>query len=119
MGIRIRAEEFDQRAVGLKFAESLGELFVFAMAGEIDVENILPILLFRGARFDFRHVDLELIEGFEGFDQRTGLIADRKEDGGAVVAGRWTGFLGNNKDCLLYTSPSPRDQRGSRMPSSA
>ena len=23
------------------------------------------------------------------------------------------------KSCLLYTSPSPRDQRGSRMPSSA
>ena len=27
----------------------------------------------------------------------------------------WAVFL----DCLLYTSPSPRDQRGSRMPSSA
>ena len=26
-------------------------------------------------------------------------------------------FIGN--PCLLYTSPSPRDQRGSRMPSSA
>ena len=26
---------------------------------------------------------------------------------------------GWNADCLLYTSPSPRDQRGSRMPSSA
>ena len=25
----------------------------------------------------------------------------------------------NGKLCLLYTSPSPRDQRGSRMPSSA
>ena len=25
----------------------------------------------------------------------------------------------HNKGCLLYTSPSPRDQRGSRMPSSA
>ena len=25
----------------------------------------------------------------------------------------------NIKGCLLYTSPSPRDQRGSRMPSSA
>ena len=25
----------------------------------------------------------------------------------------------NHKGCLLYTSPSPRDQRGSRMPSSA
>ena len=27
--------------------------------------------------------------------------------------------LDNDKSCLLYTSPSPRDQRGSRMPSSA
>ena len=25
----------------------------------------------------------------------------------------------DSKNCLLYTSPSPRDQRGSRMPSSA
>ena len=37
-----------------------------------------------------------------------------------------TGSVGINTDptekfeiCLLYTSPSPRDQRGSRMPSSA
>ena len=28
-------------------------------------------------------------------------------------------ILAWDKDCLLYTSPSPRDQRGSRMPSSA
>ena len=30
-------------------------------------------------------------------------------------------FMGNRlgEGCLLYTSPSPRDQRGSRMPSSA
>ena len=28
-------------------------------------------------------------------------------------------FTDKEKDCLLYTSPSPRDQRGSRMPSSA
>ena len=26
---------------------------------------------------------------------------------------------GRDRACLLYTSPSPRDQRGSRMPSSA
>ena len=26
---------------------------------------------------------------------------------------------GDSSGCLLYTSPSPRDQRGSRMPSSA
>ena len=33
---------------------------------------------------------------------------------GAVEA-----LLNHVTDCLLYTSPSPRDQRGSRMPSSA
>ena len=31
-----------------------------------------------------------------------------------VRGGRWGGF-----PCLLYTSPSPRDISGSRMPSSA
>ena len=30
-----------------------------------------------------------------------------------------TDAYGMSTDCLLYTSPSPRDQRGSRMPSSA
>ena len=38
-------------------------------------------------------------------------------------AGEEVGFFGSGvsaaNDCLLYTSPSPRDQRGSRMPSSA
>ena len=29
------------------------------------------------------------------------------------------GFSDADLNCLLYTSPSPRDQRGSRMPSSA
>ena len=28
-------------------------------------------------------------------------------------------LYGHSSTCLLYTSPSPRDQRGSRMPSSA
>ena len=29
------------------------------------------------------------------------------------------GQMGNSEVCLLYTSPSPRDRYGSRMPSSA
>ena len=33
------------------------------------------------------------------------------------IFGNQLATLSNN--CLLYTSPSPRDQRGSRMPSSA
>ena len=42
------------------------------------------------------------------FSKNFGLYRERV---GALVA--------LSKDCLLYTSPSPRDQRGSRMPSSA
>ena len=34
------------------------------------------------------------------------------------MAAHIIGFV-DHKGCLLYTSPSPRDQRGSRMPSSA
>ena len=34
-----------------------------------------------------------------------------------IIALFYTGEI--NTACLLYTSPSPRDQRGSRMPSSA
>ena len=38
-----------------------------------------------------------------------------KEGMGENVAKVWATF----KNCLLYTSPSPRDKRQSRMPSSA
>ena len=36
-----------------------------------------------------------------------------------VTGGDETATGGGGISCLLYTSPSPRDQRGSRMPSSA
>ena len=45
----------------------------------------------------------------EGVDQ-TDLTAQFLEDRIAAIEAQ---------TCLLYTSPSPRDQRGSRMPSSA
>ena len=39
---------------------------------------------------------------------------------GDAYVGVWGSTpLGTASACLLYTSPSPRDQRGSRMPSSA
>ena len=34
-------------------------------------------------------------------------------------AGEKSNYSDSDYSCLLYTSPSPRDQRGSRMPSSA
>ena len=48
------------------------------------------------------------------------VIENPSELGGVQLELPWivkTATLGY--DCLLYTSPSPRDQRGSRMPSSA
>ena len=38
---------------------------------------------------------------------------------GMELRGKTMGIIGFGRICLLYTSPSPRDQRGSRMPSSA
>ena len=39
--------------------------------------------------------------------------------GNQVEVQRPVGVHAQSSPCLLYTSPSPRDQRGSRMPSSA
>ena len=36
-----------------------------------------------------------------------------------AITGATLAKVGVERACLLYTSPSPRDQRGSRMPSSA
>ena len=44
--------------------------------------------------------------------QTQGLIEQALKDGKKVL-------IPKTYPCLLYTSPSPRDQRGSRMPSSA
>ena len=47
---------------------------------------------------------------------RTGTRLGGKVD---PQTGKWVFPDGPPQGCLLYTSPSPRDQRGSRMPSSA
>ena len=44
---------------------------------------------------------------------------DFDDAGEQVAADLQDGGTGDTNACLLYTSPSPRDQRGSRMPSSA
>ena len=48
--------------------------------------------------------------------QRTGeaIVVDPRRDIQVYLD-----LAAKNSICLLYTSPSPRDQRGSRMPSSA
>ena len=46
------------------------------------------------------------------------IISVSQADGGMELA-RDMALEMQSQGCLLYTSPSPRDQRGSRMPSSA
>ena len=51
----------------------------------------------------------------------TNILQDIKTDSRVLYMHNPTnpGFGASHNVCLLYTSPSPRDQRGSRMPSSA
>ena len=53
--------------------------------------------------------DMDGLRGFPAFAETSSDLVEQILNESA----RFTG------DCLLYTSPSPRDQRGSRMPSSA
>ena len=46
-----------------------------------------------------------------------GVNRDNTTDG--VVLNMVEGLVGYHQNCLLYTSPSPRDRQKSRMPSSA
>ena len=54
--------------------------------------------------------------GADALDAETlaGVLLDAVGSNDASAKEAWRA-----KGCLLYTSPSPRDQRGSRMPSSA
>ena len=55
-----------------------------------------------------------------GFNRNSFFSIRCTLDDGTVITRRVRlSCRNNNNICLLYTSPSPRDQRGSRMPSSA
>ena len=63
----------------------------------------------------------ENFRGWNGIKYKTGLSAKNTsaEKLSMNVATVAPGAVAYAHICLLYTSPSPRDQRGSRMPSSA
>ena len=47
------------------------------------------------------------------------VLIDKEQLSVTSGADQLSSYQFNTNICLLYTSPSPRDQRGSRMPSSA
>ena len=54
-----------------------------------------------------------------GPDYKHTIVAHLKSEGHEVLNFGTDTLDSVDYPCLLYTSPSPRDQRGSRMPSSA
>ena len=97
------------------FAVVLSALLVFGFApvAKADVAGLTPCS--ESARFQQRAAAADTPQAkarFEMYSQ-----ASCGEDGlpHLIVDGRWS----HAGDCLLYTSPSPRDTNPSRMPSSA
>ena len=58
-------------------------------------------------------------DGGLAYATQTTLSVSDTADIVSALKKRFPDIAEPHKDCLLYTSPSPRDQRGSRMPSSA
>ena len=69
------------------------------------IRYVLPALLFASALPAHAQAPVKETPLIE----RTKLFGNPSKSGGKL----------SPDGCLLYTSPSPRDQRGSRMPSSA
>ena len=100
---RIRNGDFDLFKVAGE--ENPGDLFTKASLTEQRICSLVDILgcEFRGGRAESAPALRE-----EGGTKTFTLIHKDLKPHNTMVTG-----------CLLYTSPSPRDQRGSRMPSSA
>ena len=88
-----------------------------------EVSEIMQIAVATtGVLFPGEDVDIELVVAGvrESITHRMGegvsLVEEDEAHDPAWVTSRQIDW---NYSCLLYTSPSPRDQRGSRMPSSA
>ena len=113
---------------------------MLAKSVRMKLEGLMPQRMGDLARFarDLRPAVYEALEDFDARprfweDALNGAVAERvlagDEEGALVLAkemlagARPDGVVhivgAGPGDCLLYTSPSPRDQRGSRMPSSA
>ena len=90
------------------FKEKQGASVTVVNVGGSETEPTLRKALAIGADEAIR-VNTEATDGGYVAKQLAAVANEGNYD--LIIAGR--------ESCLLYTSPSPRDQRGSRMPSSA
>ena len=93
----------------------MGIMDKFRSSSDSDADPGMASRLDKAARLSVEHVDIPT--EFRPTDLEAWLFAPSGTRVG--VLGDPQASQGQDKICLLYTSPSPRDQRGSRMPSSA
>ena len=101
------------------------KVVVTGAAGQIGY-SLVPRLL-DGVTFGNKTVDLELVEIPQVVDKLEGLVMELEDSYFPTMGSvNYTDDFSKAADgadwflfCLLYTSPSPRDKRQSRMPSSA
>ena len=89
----------------------------YTMTGNYTVGHGTTLTLKTGATIDMQDFWLK-VDGNLIADNVTIMSSIQTTSPGSHNAGVWD-HLTITSTCLLYTSPSPRDQRGSRMPSSA
>ena len=94
----------DEKAVAEYVVKSLAEVGITATSYESAPNRVNVIAKIKGSD-----------------SKRAGLVVHGHIDVVPAEAKDWSvdPFSGEIKDCLLYTSPSPRDRQKSRMPSSA
>ena len=82
---------------------------------QVVVRHLDKVIDIKGDYEDVKGILAELEFSTRPAESRTGGVRVSLED--SVVSD--PGIKGKAWDCLLYTSPSPRDRQKSRMPSSA
>ena len=90
---------------------------IFTSADIFKFVDIWHLIVAKEILFTFNQVfgDVDVTESEEPENKNTLECADENFFDFEIE----DSFFADLPDCLLYTSPSPRDQRGSRMPSSA
>ena len=115
------AENDDDELVGQAVTDTNGDYFVEGLTPGDYYVKVTPDADFPGSSDDIASTENPDgdVDGDDNGLQPDGSGADVWSNVITLVGGdEPTDELGTG-GCLLYTSPSPRDQRGSRMPSSA